>query len=74
MSLALLIYAAGVAIALFFTDARPPARLGLALAWPVGPATFAVTIALLLVASLVIFPAFGSAVALAALTAWWLLG
>jgi hypothetical protein len=67
---ALLIYVAGVVAGLLLTDARPLARVGLAVAWPIGPAAFAGVIALLLVAALVIFPWFGAAVALAALSAW----
>lgn len=73
MGVALLIYLAGVAAALLFTDARPLARVGLAVAWPIGPAAFVATIAVLLAAALVIFPVFGAAVAGVALTAWWLL-
>ena len=72
MRVALLIYVAGVVTALLFTDARPLARVGLAVAWPIGPAAFAGVIALLLVAALVIFPLFGATVAGVALTAWWL--
>ncbi len=74
MRVAILIYVAGLIAALLFTDARPLARVGLAAAWPIGPAAFVATIALLLAAALVIFPVFGAAVAGVALTAWWLLG
>jgi hypothetical protein len=48
----ILIYAAGVVAGLIFTDARPLARAGLALAWPVGPLAFAVVIAGLLLAAI----------------------
>ena len=68
-----MIYAAGVVAALLFTDARPLARIGLAVAWPIGPAAFVVTIALLLVASLYIFPVFGAVVAAGITAGWWLL-
>ena len=71
MGTALLIYAAGVVAGLLFTDARPLPRIGLALAWPIGPAAFVAVIALLLAASLVIFPWFGAVVALGSLAAWW---
>ena len=73
MRVALLIYAVGVIAGLVLTDARPPARVTLALAWPIGPAAFVAVIALLLVASLVIFPWFGAVVALGSLAAWWTL-
>ena len=72
MRVAILIYVAGVIAALPFTDARPLARLGLAVAWPIGPAAFVATIAVLLAAALVIFPWFGAAVAVAALSVWFL--
>jgi len=74
MRAALLIYAAGVVAALLFTDARPLARVGLALAWPVGPAAFVATIGLLIAAALVIFPWFGAVVALAGLGGWFYFG
>jgi hypothetical protein len=70
----LLIYAAGVAAGLIITDARPLARIGIALAWPIGPAAFVAVIAVLLVAALVIFPWFGAAVAAIGLGSWWYLG
>jgi len=73
MRVAILIYVAGVIGALLFTDARPLARVGLAVAWPIGPAAFMATIAVLMAAALVVFPVFGAAVAGVALTAWWLL-
>ncbi len=67
------VYVAGVAWGLLRIDARPAARVGLALLWPLGPLAFAITIAVLLVASLVAYPAFGAAVLLTAATAWWAL-
>lgn len=70
MSLALLIYGIGVAIGLLMTDARPVARVVLALLWPVGPLAFTVTFSLLLAASLIAFPIVGAIVA-AAFLAWW---
>jgi hypothetical protein len=68
--LGLAIYVAGVVWGLMKIDARPAARIALALAWPLGPMAFAVTITLLLAASLVAFPAFGIAVLMAAGAAW----
>ena len=71
-ALGLALYVAGVAWGLIMIDARSPARIGLALLWPLGPLAFAVTITLLLAASLIAFPAFGAAVLLtAAAVAWW---
>jgi len=69
----LLIYVLGVAAGLVFTDARPPARIALALAWPLGPLAFVLVIALLLVAALYIFPVFGAVVVALGVAAWWAL-
>ena len=68
--IALVVYGAGVLIGLMAIDARPAARVGLALAWPIGPAAFVVTLAVLLAASLIAFPMFAAIVAGAAV-AWW---
>jgi hypothetical protein len=68
--LCLAIYVAGVVWGLMVIDARPAARIALALAWPLGPIAFAVTITVLLAASLVAFPVFGIAVLIAAGAAW----
>lgn len=70
MHFALTIYAAGVAIGLIATDARPLARLCLALLWPVGVLAFVVTVGGLLAASTVLFPAVGVCVLAAVLLAW----
>ena len=73
MGFVLTIYAIGVAIGLALTDARPLARASIALLWPLGFVTFAVTIAVLLIAAMLVFPAFGVAVLAAAVAAWlWL--
>jgi hypothetical protein len=66
---ALLVYAIGVVVALIAIDARGPARLGLALLWPVGPIAFIVTITILLAASLIAFPWIGAVVLALALGA-----
>ena len=68
----LVLYAAGVAAALWRTDARAPARLVLSLLWPLGPLAFLLTVTLLVAASLIAFPLVGVVVAGGALT-WWLL-
>jgi hypothetical protein len=57
------VYLAGVLAALAGIDARPASRVGLALLWPLGPAAFAVTLAVLLAASVIAFPLFWVAVA-----------
>lgn len=74
MRAVLLIYVLGVAAGLVFTDARPPARIALALAWPLGPLAFVTVVTGLLVAALYIFPLFGAVVAAGIVAGWWLLG
>jgi hypothetical protein len=69
---AVLLYAAGAAVALWRTDGPWPIRIVLALLWPIGPTAFAVTVGLLLGASLIAFPAVGIAVG-AGVLAWWML-
>ena len=71
MQVALLIYVVGVAAGLILTDARPLARLVLALAWPIGPLTFVVVVGGLLVAALYLFPVFGALIAAGVVAAWW---
>jgi hypothetical protein len=73
MRVALLIYVLGVVAGLVATDARPLARVGLALAWPIGPIAFAAVISLLLIAALYIFPVFGAVVAALGVASWWML-
>ena len=46
-------------------------RIALAIVWPAGPLAFIVTVAILLLASLIAFPAFGIAVAIGVALAWW---
>ena len=60
------VYAAGVLVGLVRIDARVPTRVALALLWPIGPVAFAITISILLLASLVAFPVFGAIVLAAA--------
>jgi hypothetical protein len=67
MRFALLLYGVGVLIGLVAIDARPAARVGLALLWPIGPAAFVITLAVLLAASLIAFPVVGAAAVAAAL-------
>ena len=67
MQAAVLVYAAGVIVGLLCGDARWPARIGLALAWPLGPLAFLVTSSILILASLIAFPVFGAIVLAAAI-------
>jgi hypothetical protein len=67
MAAAVAIYLLGLVIGVTRIDGSPAARVGLALLWPAGPLAFAVTIAGLVLASLIAFPALGAAVAVAAL-------
>jgi hypothetical protein len=73
--LALAIYVAGVAWGLLVIDARPLPKIALAMLWPLGPIAFAMTVTVLLAASLIAFPLWGAAVAIVAALAawfWWL--
>ncbi len=70
MRVALLIYAAGVAVGLFATDARPLTRVALSLLWPLGPLAFVTTIAILVAASAIAFPWAGVLMA-TAVALWW---
>ena len=63
------IYLFGVAVAILTIDARPPARVALALLWPLGPLAFVVTVSILLLVSLVAFPILGAIVLGGALVA-----
>jgi len=65
-----LIYVLGVLAGLIFTDARPLARVGLALAWPAAPLAFVVVVSGLLLAALYIFPVFGAVVAVGIAAGW----
>lgn len=61
------IYLVGALIGLVMTDARGPARVAIALLWPLGPAAFVITVTGLLLASLIAYPVIGlTVVALAA--------
>ena len=70
---ALLVYATGVLVALFRTDARWPTRVALAFLWPLGLLAFLVTTTILLLASLIAFPVIG-AIVLALALAWVIVG
>jgi hypothetical protein len=70
VDVALVVYAIGVAVGLVLTDARPVARVVIALSWPLGAVAFMLTIATLVVAAMLVFPLFGVAVLVAAAAAW----
>jgi hypothetical protein len=65
------LYLAGIAFALWRTDAPWPMRTVVALLWPLGPAAFIVTVSILIAASTIAFPVVGAVVAAGALLAWW---
>jgi hypothetical protein len=67
------VYVAGVVWGLLTIDARPAARLGLALLWPLGPLAFALTTTILIAASLIAYPVVGVCVLIAAGVMWWTL-
>jgi len=68
------LYAAGVIVAIWRTDAAWPTRLALAALWPLGPLAFLVTVGILLAASLIAFPVVAGLLAAAVGAAtWWLL-
>jgi len=67
-----LIYAAGVLLGLARVDADAFERVWLAVLWPLGPLACVVTIATLIIASLVAFPLWGLLVVAASGVALWL--
>jgi hypothetical protein len=52
----LAIYLFGVVVALAVMRDRWPARVGTAVVWPLGPAAFVIVVAILLVASAILWP------------------
>jgi hypothetical protein len=73
VKLGLAVYVVGVVWGLLRIDARPLARVALAILWPLGPIAFIVTLAILVAASVVAFPLFGALVLTAVVAAWWTL-
>jgi hypothetical protein len=59
-TIALVVYAIGVAIGLARTDDRWPTRIALAVLWPLGPLAFVVVVAVLYLALPIAFPVVGS--------------
>jgi hypothetical protein len=74
MNLLWTVYLAGVLVGLWLGDSRPPVRVGLALLWPLGPIAFVVTIAGLLLASLIAFPLVGVIAGVLAAIVWLMVG
>ena len=73
MWITVVVYVVGIVIGLGVIDGRPATRIGLAVAWPLGPLAFVVTVAGLLVIAGIAFPIFGVALAGAIGAAWWAL-
>ena len=67
------VYLTGVIVGLWRTDARLRHRAVLALLWPLAPVACALTLTVLGLAAVVLFPAVGLTAALAAAGLWWLL-
>ena len=67
------LYVAGVAWGLILIDAGPLVKIGLALLWPIGPITFLLTVGILLVAALIVYPLFAAAVLVVGSLLWWAL-
>ena len=75
MAYVLAVYAIGVLIGLVMTDARPLARVALAVLWPVGPMAFVAVICNVIVTAAFVFPLVGVAIVAAAIIGWlWLAG
>lgn len=73
MRVTLAVYLLGILIGLARADGRARTKLAVALAWPLGPLALAVTLCVLLLASLIAFPWFGAAVGATAFAVWALL-
>lgn len=74
MAYVLAVYTVGVLLGLAMTDARPLARVALAVLWPIGPLAFVAIVGTLLVTAALVFPLVGAAI-LAGIIGWlWLAG
>ena len=73
MAEALAVYLTGVLVGLWRTDARLVHRAALALLWPLAPLACVLTLTVLGLTAIVLFPAVGLGAALAAAGLWWLL-
>ena len=70
MTLVGIVYVVGVIVGLVCGDAHPPARIALAVMWPLGLLAFAITVCMLVAASLIAFPLFGAAFVAALVILW----
>jgi len=68
-----LIYAVGVVWCLLLSDAKPGARVALALLWPIGPLAFVVTVTILIAAAVIAFPRVMVPIGVALIALWWVL-
>jgi hypothetical protein len=73
MTFVLIVYVVGVIVGLVCGDAHRYARVALAVLWPLGLLAFAITLCVLLAASVIAFPLFGAAVIAALVVLWALL-
>lgn len=73
MRVMLLVYGAGVVVGLWRTDARWPARVPLALLWPIGPLAFLATMTGLAGLAVVRAPVLGVAAVAATVAGWWIM-
>ncbi len=70
MTAAVVVYLIGVGLGIVYGDATPAARIVYALLWPIGIASFVVTLAVLFVASLIAFPMFAATLLAASVIFW----
>ena len=70
----LIVYVAVVVIGVLRVDASPVTRLVVSLLWPLGLAAGVVTISVLVLAAMVLFPTLGAAVVVAVVLIWWVTG
>jgi hypothetical protein len=66
-----IVYAVGVVWCLLVSDAKPGARIVLAVLWPIGPLAFVVTLAILIAAAVIAYPLVMVPVVLVLAALWW---
>jgi hypothetical protein len=74
LTIAVIVYVAGVGIGLLRVDARPVTRLVVSLFWPLGVIAGVVTVSALLLAAMVLFPMLGVAALAVAAVIWLIVG
>ena len=65
-----IIYVVGVIVGLLRVDGKPAAKLAVALLWPLGVAAGMITLSVLLLAAMVLFPMLGLIVVAGIAVAW----